>query len=417
VSPAAARDHVDVLVIGAGPAGLAAARALALAGVRNVRVVDREQHAGGVPRHCHHNGFGIRDLHRAMSGPRYAEELVKRALAAGVRIETETMVTGWPEPGVVSLTSPSGVRLASAEAVVLATGARERPRSARLVPGDRPAGVFTTGELQQSTHAHHLSIGQRAIVVGAEHVSYSAVLTLRAAGVRTVAMVTDLARHQSYAGFAAGTRWGLHVPLWTSTEVTAIRGRGRVAGVDLRDRSTGNERSVAVDTVVFTGDWIADHELARSAGLAVDRVSTGPVVDADGQSSADRIFAAGNLAHPGETADIAALRGQAVGAALARQLRSGGGLSRPAAIDIEVEPPLRWSSPGRVVAGRAAGLPHGLILHTAEFAHRATVAVTQDDRALAQFTVRRAGPHRSIRVPLDWTTSVDPDGGPIRVRV
>jgi cation diffusion facilitator CzcD-associated flavoprotein CzcO len=107
---AAAEDHTEVLVIGGGPAGLAAARALAAAGVRQVTVVDREQRAGGVPRHCHHGGFGLRDLHRSMTGPHYADELVRRALAAGVRIETETIATGWSGPGVLSLTSPTGVR-------------------------------------------------------------------------------------------------------------------------------------------------------------------------------------------------------------------------------------------------------------------------------------------------------------------
>lgn len=411
-------ERIDVLVIGAGPAGLSAAGALARAGVRRVTVIDREKRAGGVPRHCHHNGFGLRDLHRAMTGPRYAEALVRRAIAAGVQLETETMATGWASPEALSLTSPTGVREATADAIVLATGARERPRPARLVPGDRPDGVFTTGQLQQWSHLHNLPVGRRAIVVGAEHVSYSAVLTLRAAGVQTVAMVTDLARHQSYAGFAAGTRWGLRVPLWTDTEIVAIRGRGRVSAVDLRDLTNGSQRSVDVDTVVFTGDWIGDHELARTAGIVVDPVSTGPVVDADGQSSAKRIFAAGNLVHPSETADIAAERGAAVGAALARRLLDGGAdLARPAALDIEVDAPLLWSSPGRIAVGLEPRLPHGLILHTAEFRRRPTVVISQADRRLARYTVREAVPNRSIRVPLDWTARLDPDAGPIRVQV
>jgi thioredoxin reductase len=411
-------EHVDVLVIGAGPAGLGAARALALAGIQHVLVIDREAVAGGIPRHCHHSGFGIRDLHRAMSGPRYAEALVRRTLAKGARIETEAMATGWSAPGVISLTSPTGIRTVSAEAIVLATGARERPRSARLVPGDRPAGVFTTGELQQWSHHDGLSVGRRAIVVGAEHVSYSAVQTLRAAGVRTVGMVSDLPRHQTYVAFAAATRWGLRVPLWTDTDVAAIRGHGRIEEVELLDRSNDTRRSVAVDTIVFTGDWIPDNELARLAGLGLHGASKGPVVDTAGESTVNGIYATGNLVHPAETADIAALRGAAVGAGLARRLNRQRRTKRRRAVDVAVEAPLLWASPGRIVPSDSRNevkVPHGLILRTAEFRRRPTVVIRQGDQLLARFAMRDAIPNRSLRVPLDWSALLDADGETINV--
>jgi thioredoxin reductase len=406
----------DVLVIGAGPAGLSAARALALGGVRTT-VIEREQRAGGVPRHCDHAGFGIRDLHRAMSGPRYATELVRRAEAVGVRIETETMATGWTALDEVTLTSPTGVRTVSADAVVLATGARERPRSARLVPGDRPEGIFTTGQLQQWVHLQHLPVGQRALVVGAEHVSYSAVLTLRSAGVHTVAMVTDQPRHQSYGPFAGATRRGLRVPLWTDTAVLGIRGHGRVRDVELHDRSTDTRRTVAVDTVVFTGDWIPDHELARAAGVALDSASKCPIVDGVGRSTVERLYAAGNLVHPAETADIAALRGAAVGASLASRLTGARGDSPRDGVDIVVAPPLLWSAPGRITPGDPTDLPHGLILRSAELRHRPTVVIAQGLRTLARLRVRDATPNRSLRVPFGWSALVEPDGGEVHVRL
>ena len=406
----------DVLVIGAGPAGLAAARALALGGVRTT-VVEREQHAGGVPRHCDHTGFGVRDLHRAMSGPRYAAELVRRAEAAGVRIETETMATGWTALDEISLTSPTGIRTVSADAIVLATGARERPRSARLVPGDRPEGIFTTGQLQQWVHLQHLPVGRDALVVGAEHVSYSAVLTLRSAGVRTVAMVTDLPQHQSYGPFAGATRRGLRVPLWTDTDVVSIRGHGRVREVELRDRTTDTRRTVAVDTVVFTGDWVPDHELARSAGAALDASSKCPVVDGSGRSTVEGIYAAGNLVHPAETADIAAVRGAAVGRALAGRLTGDPGVLARGSVDVVVAAPLLWSAPGRITPGDSSELPHGLILRSAEFWQRPTVVIAQGRRTLARFRVREAAPNRSLRVPLGWSALVEPDGGEVHVRL
>ena len=303
---------VDALVVGAGPAGLAAAVVLTSGGAGHVLVLDREDEAGGIPRLCAHTGFGLRDLHRVLTGPAYARRWVQRAVTAGVDIRTSSMVTGWTAPGRAEVTGPQGLLEIHARAVVLATGARERPRAARLIPGTRPAGVFTTGQLQQWVHREHLPVGTRALVVGAEHVSYSAVLTLREAGVHPVALVTELPATQTYRPFHAVTRAGLRVPLWTQTSVAGVYGRERVDRLLLRGPD-GHERSVAVDTVVFSGDFVPDNELARQARLVIDPGTGGPACDAGGRTSADGVFAAGNVVHPAETADVAARRALTVG--------------------------------------------------------------------------------------------------------
>ena len=240
-----------VVIIGGGPAGLACAIELRRQGVSEVVVLDREQQAGGIPRHCGHQGFGLRDLRRALSGPAYARRYVELADEAGVVVRPEAMVTGWSGEAL-EVTSPEGREALTASAIVLATGCRERPRAARLVPGSRPEGVFTTGLLQQLAQ-QELPIGRWALIVGAEHVSFSALLTLVHAGVDVVGMVTPYRRHQSlpFAGTAAALRY--RTPLSTRTEVAAIHGRGRVEEVDLLELDTGRARQVACDTVVFTG--------------------------------------------------------------------------------------------------------------------------------------------------------------------
>lgn len=131
------RHEVDVVVVGAGPSGLAAAIALRQAGVARVEVLERESAAGGIPRHCAHTGYGVRDLRRVMSGPRYARHYAQAARAAGVELSTTAMVTGWSADGGLEVSSPAGLRTVHASAVLLATGARERGRAARWVPGDR----------------------------------------------------------------------------------------------------------------------------------------------------------------------------------------------------------------------------------------------------------------------------------------
>jgi NADH dehydrogenase FAD-containing subunit len=210
------------------------------------------------------------------------------------------------------------------------------------------------------------------------------------------------------------------VPLLTGTEVAAIGGHGRVRDVELHNSVTNSRRTIAVDTIVFTGDWIPDHELARAAGIALDPRSKGPIVDESGQSSASGIYAAGNLVHPAETADIAALRGAAVGASLGRRLTGRVHSSPDAAIDIVVAAPLLWSSPARVTTSAAsdrAKIPAGLILRTAEFRRRPTVVITQGDRPLARFRVRAAIPNRSLRVPIDWSALVRPDAGTVHIHL
>ena len=278
---------VDALVIGAGPAGLAAATALRAGGAGHVVVLDREDEAGGTPRLCEHTGFGLRDLRRVLRGPAYARRWVEQAAASGVDIRTRSMVTAWKSPRQAEVTGPDGLLEVHARAVVLATGARERPRAARLVPGTRPSGIFTTGQLQQWVHRQRLPLAGRALIVGAEHVSYSAVLTLRDAGVHPVALVTDLPHTQTFRSFDLATRVGLHVPVWTGTAVAGVTGRERVEGVLVRGPD-GTERTVAVDVVVFTGDFIPDNELARMAHLSMDSGTKGPACDVDGATQCAR---------------------------------------------------------------------------------------------------------------------------------
>jgi thioredoxin reductase len=404
----------EVVIVGAGPAGLACAIELRRLGVAGVLVLEREAQAGGIPRHCDHQGFGARDLRRMMSGPRYARRYVERARRSGARVEVESMVTGWSAGGELEVTSPTGRRRLAPAAVVLATGCRERPRAARLVAGSRPDGVMTTGALQQLAELRRERIAAPALIVGAEHVSFSALLTLARAGARTVAMVTELPRHQSLALVRAAAALRYRTPLWTGTAVRAIHGHARVEEVELLDLDAGRQRTVSCQTVVFTADWIPDHELAALGGMGLDSGTRGPRIDTSLRTDRPGVFAAGNLIHAAEPADVAALSGRHAAQSAVRWL------SEPspwpaAAIPVTCRPPLGWISPNAVSREPSAPPRGRFLLRSSAFLRRPQIEVRQDGRALWRGSVARLGPGRSGTLVPDWAGSVDVAGGTIEI--
>ncbi|AZM56907.1 oxidoreductase [Streptomyces sp. WAC 01529] len=397
---------VDALIVGAGPAGLATAAGLAATGAGEVEVVDRDQQAGGAARHCAHGGFG----RFGMTGPQYAERWVAAAVGVGAVLRTGVTVTGWSGPLTLDTTSPRGLERITARAVVLATGARERPRAARLVPGTRPAGVFTTGELQRAVHGHGQRIGTRAVVVGAEPVSLTALDTLRQAGVEVAALVTEYPRHQASRARAAEARLRHAIPLLTDATVTELLGRGRLSGVGLRHRD-GRTAYVACDTVVFTGDFVPDQELARRGGLPLDPGTRGPAVDGAFRTAERGVFAVGNVLHAVEPARVVAREGAAASAAVRRYLRDGDWPS--ASVPLRVTAPLGWVAPNRLALDEPGD---GFTLRTTEFVTHPTLVVTQDGRTLHRARRRRpAVPNRPFRIPGDWTGRVDARGGAVRI--
>ena len=396
----------DVAVVGGGPAGLGAATRLKGLGVGHVAVLEREAAAGGIPRHCGHPPFGLREFRRILKGPDYAARLREAAEAAGVDIRPHITVTAVERGPMLRVSTPDGLARVMPGRVLLATGVRETPRSARLVSGTRPMGVVTTGALQSMVYLKSRTPFARPVIVGTELVSFSALLTCRHAGIRPVAMVEARSRPTAWRAATLLPRMrGVRVLM--DTELTRIEGADRVSGVMLRHVS-GREERLACDGIVFSGRFVSESTLVRMGHIEVDPASGGPVTDQFGRCSDPSYFSAGNMLHPADSAGRCWQEGVETAEQIARSLEGGlpvpdsATTIRPHAPIIRYVVPQRLVPDGRPVAEvpvrvRFSGEARGtLLLRDGE-----TGILSQNARALPERQVTLRVPQHMIR----------PDGG------
>lgn len=411
----------DILIVGAGPAGLAAALELKKLGINNILIAERESEAGGIPRMCGHIGFGLNDLHRVLTGPNYARKYREMAVRAGIKIHTNTMITGWDNAAgdgglcTLSYTSPDGPGTIEARSVLLATGVRERPRAARLVPGYRPQGVFTTGSLQRFVYEQDLPVGKRAVIVGAERVSLSVVMTLMHAGVKVLNMITDQPHHQLYLPVFLPAKilyadLLARAPILTNKRVTNILGRQRVEGIEVTDLESGKTQIIECDTVVFTGDWIPENELARRGDVETGKPSLGPQVDSQFRTSQVGVFAAGNLLRGVETADWAALEGRSAARSMARFLENA--KWNGSRLDIQCEAPIAWICPNVLSPDVRVD---GFRFRSNAFGQKVILQLRQAGRVLYQKRLSRLNANTSLNLSSEWIEKVDFAGEPVQL--
>ncbi len=294
----------DVLVIGGGPAGLAAAARAKQEGAGQVLVLERNRELGGILTQCIHNGFGVRHYGEDLTGPEYAARWVREAAGAGVDALLETMVLDvQPGPRVIATNRRDGLLEIRARAVVLAMGCRERPRGALAIPGTRPAGVYTAGTAQRLVNIEGYMPGEEVVILGSGDIGMIMARRLTLEGARVAAMAEILP-------FVSGLRRNLvqcirdfDIPLHLCTTVTEVRGADRVESVvlsqvDERWRPVpGTQQEVPCDTLLLSVGLIPENELSRLAGVALDPVTGGPLVDERLATSVPGVYAAGNVVH------------------------------------------------------------------------------------------------------------------------
>lgn len=354
----------DVVVIGGGPAGMAAALAAHKAGAR-VAIVEREQHLGGILRQCIHPGFGLSHFKQELTGPEYAQRFIDQVRATDIALFLASMVIGIDsgEPTedtafhTVTLMSPEGMLQLTGRAVVLAMGCRERTRSEIKISGSRPAGVFTAGLAQRYINIENLKPGSHAVILGSGDIGLIMARRCTLEGI-SVEGVYEL------MPYANGLRRNVKnclddfgIPLHLSTTVTRVIGHDRVEAVEVSQVDenlapiAGTERIVPCDTLLLSVGLIPENELSVAAGVELDPRTRGAVVDQSLQTGMPGIFACGNVLHVHDLADNVTTESERAGAAAAAYaLGTGAGAVPDCELSVSPAGIAGYALPARITA-------------------------------------------------------------------
>lgn len=314
----------DLVVIGGGPAGLAAAQAAWESGCRSVCIVERDRELGGILNQCIHNGFGLHYFREELTGPEYAGRFIDMLASTGVDVRLDAMVLEIsPDRRVSIVSSAGGYEVLEAKAVVLAMGCRERTRGAVTIPGTRPAGVFTAGTAQRYLNIEGYMVGKRVIILGSGDIGLIMARRMTLEGAKVLACVEVMPYSGGLTRNLVQCLEDFQIPLYLSHTITDIQGSERVERVVVsqvdgeRRPIPGTERIFDCDTVLLSVGLIPENELSRAAGIQMDPRTNGPVVYENMETSLPGIFACGNAVHVHDLVDYVTAEAARAGRAAA----------------------------------------------------------------------------------------------------
>lgn len=392
----------DIVIIGGGPAGMAAAVAAYDSGVQDVIIIDREEKLGGILKQCIHNGFGLHKLGKELTGPEYAAHYEKAVADRGIKVFYETVVTYISEDRIVTAQNSEGILKIEAKAVVLAMGCRERSRGALNIPGTRPAGVYSAGTAQKLINCMGYSVGKRVVILGSGDIGLIMARRMSLQGAKVEAVCEIMPYSGGLTRNIVQCLEDFGIPLYLSTTVAEIHGRERVEGVTIaqvdekRRVIEETKRYIPCDTLLLSCGLIPENELTSSAGIPLSAVTSGALVDEHRQTEREGIFACGNVLQVHDLVDYVSDEAEIAGKSAAEYVK--GNLNTDETVKTAAGNGVRYVLPQRVTASPKEDV--SLFLRVTQPFGKVKYTVKSGDEVLAAAVRLKAAPGEMEKITV-----------------
>ena len=396
----------DLIVVGGGPAGLAAACAAWEGGLKRILIVERDKELGGILNQCIHNGFGLHYFKEELTGPEYAGRFVKMLSDTGVEVRLDTMVLEvTADRSVHMVGSTTGYRVEQAKSIVLAMGCRERTRGAIAIPGTRPAGVYTAGAAQRYVNMEGWLPGTRVVILGSGDIGLIMARRMTLEGAKVLACVEVMPYSGGLNRNIVQCLNDFDIPLYLSHTVTDIRGKDRVEQVvvsqvdEKRNPIPGTEMVFDCDTLLLSVGLIPENELTRQAGVEMDRRTNGAVVYENMETSIPGVFACGNVCHVHDLVDFVTGESQRAGAAAARYVLRGEDGGAEPVLDVRNGDGVTYTVPQRIRPGQV-DKACGLFFRVNRVCGDSEIVVSSNGAQIAKFKREHLAPGEMEQITL-----------------